>query len=262
MDSSNIPKIPRFPRHWRLGAVTLGVLAALAQASLAHEAGGIHSEKTAKAEAAFDLVHTRVSKDGEMLVFEQLVDGEAGSRTPTAKGSFAGAEVYSYVWPTSLDSGSVGFEPGSGILALALTSHPDFDDTPQLDENGDGKKDNDGGLWHSHWVVLTKDATCGPSGLKVRDIPEGAKPKLPPTWPGAAIYIDSPGYDLSLKGDAAQIHVPLKAVGFPESFNYDGVSAALQVNADLHNPLLCVSSVWDVASGDLTLPATWKVTDK
>ena len=261
MNNSNIPTTLRFPRHWRLGAVTLGVLAALAQASLAHEAGGIHSEK-GKAEAAFDLVHTRVSKDGEMLVFEQLVDGEAGSRTPTAKGSFAGAEVYSYVWPTSLDSGSVGFEPGSGILALALTSHPDFDDTPQLDENGDGKKDNDGGLWHSHWVVLTKDATCGPSGLKVRDIPEGAKPKLPPTWPGAAIYIDSPGYDLSVKGDAAQIRVPLKAVGFPESFNYDGVTAALQVNADLHNPLLCVSSVWDVASGDLTLPATWKVTDK
>lgn len=48
------------------------------------------------------------------------------------------------------------------------------------------------------------------------------------------------------------------AVGFPASFNYDGVTAALQVNADLHNPLLCVSSVWDVASGDLSLPATWK----
>lgn len=39
------------------------------------------------------------------------------------------------------------------------------------------------------------------------------------------------------------------------------VAAALQVNADLHNPLLCVSSVWDVASGDLSLPATWKATD-
>jgi hypothetical protein len=35
------------------------------------------------------------------------------------------------------------------------------------------------------------------------------------------------------------------------------VTTALQVNADLHNPLLCVSSVWDVASGNLSLPATW-----
>ena len=235
-----------------------GAFVASAQA---HEPGGIQSEKTAKVEAAFDLVHTRVFKDGDMLVFEQLVDGEVGSRMPSTKGSFAGAEVYSYVWPTSLDAGSVGFTQGSGILALALTSHPDFDDTPQLDENGDGKKDNDGGLWHSHWVVLTKEASCGPSGLKVRDIPEGAEPKLPPTWPGAPIYIDSPGYDLSVKNDAARIRVPLKAVGFPETFNYDGVTAALQVNADLHDPLLCVSSVWDVASGDLSLPATWNSKD-
>ena len=236
----------------------LALTALLASQAWAHGPGGIHSEKTAKVDAAFDLVHTRVFKDGSDLVFEQLVDGKAGSRVPAAKGSFAAAEVYSYVWPTSLDAGSVGFEQGSGILALALTSHPDFDDTPQLDENGDGKQDNDGGLWHSHWVVLTKDATCGPSGLKVRDIPEAAKPKLPATWPGAPIYIDSPGYDLSVQDDAARIRVPLAAVGFPQSFNYDGVTAALQVNADLHNPLLCVSSVWDVASGDLTLPATWK----
>ncbi|MGA6107015.1 hypothetical protein ABS648_14105 [Pseudomonas solani] len=237
--------------------MALAVAGAIAAPASAHEAGGIHSEKGGKVEAAFDLVHTRVSRDGDMLVFEQLVDGEAGSRVPSAKGSFAGAEVYSYVWPTSLDSGAVGFEQGSGILALALTSHPDFDDTPQLDENKDGKKDNDGGLWHSHWVVLTKEASCGPSGLKVRDIPEGAKPKLPATWPGAPIYIDSPGYDLSVKQDAARIRVPLAAVGFPKNFNYDGVTAALQVNADLHDPLLCVSSVWDVASGNLSLPATW-----
>lgn len=242
------------------------VSAVFATPVLAHPPGGIHSEKggpdKAAVDAAFDLVHTRVFKDGDNLVFEQLVDGKAGSRKPTPQGSFAKAEVYSYVWPTSLDSGAVGFEKGSGILALALTSHPDFDDTPQLDENKDGKKDNDGGLWHSHWVVLTKDATCGPSGLKVRDIPEGEKPKLPPTWPGAPIFIDSPGYDFSVRKDTAQIRVPLQAVGFPDSFNYDGVTAALQVNADLHNPLLCVSSVWDIASGKLTLPATWSVEEK
>ena len=232
--------------------------ALLASSAWTHGPGGIHSEKSAQVDAAFDLVHTRAFKDGSDLVFEQLVDGKAGSRTPTAQGSFAGAEVYSYVWPTSLNSGAVGFADDSGILALALTSHPDFDDTPHLDENRDGDKANDGGLWHSHWVVLSKDANCGPCGLKVRDIPEGAKPKLPATWPGAPIYIDSPGYNLGVNNDAAQIRVPLSAVGLPTSFNYDGVTAALQVNADLHNPLLCVSSVWDVASGDLSLPATWK----
>ncbi|HWD33130.1 MAG TPA: hypothetical protein VG536_16220 [Pseudomonas sp.] len=233
-------------------------LSLLATQVWAHENPGISSAK-GNAEAAFDLVQTRVFKQGDNLVFEQLVDGQAGSRLPSAKGAFAGAEVYSYVWPTSLDSSSVGFEAKAGILALALTSHPNFDDTPQLDENRDGKTDNDGGLWHSHWVVLSKDASCGPSGLKVRDIPKGAKPKLPATWPGAPIYIDSPGYALSVDKNAAQISVPLAAVGFPQSFNYDGVTAALKVNADLHNPLLCVSSVWDISSGDLSLPGTWKL---
>lgn len=237
-------------------ALALAISTLLATPAWAHEADHIHSA-TGKTDAAFDLVQTRVFKDGNNLVFEQLVDGKAGSRVPSAKGSFAGADVYSYVWPTSLDSGVVGFESGSGILALALTSHPDFDDTPQLDENKDGKKDNDGGLWHSHWVVLSKDESCGPGGLKVRDIPQGAKPKLPATWPGAPIYIDSPGYALSVEKNAARISVPLAAVGFPASFNFDGVTAALKVNADLHNPLLCVSSVYDIASGNLSLPGTW-----
>lgn len=239
-------------------ALALAISALFASQASAHGSNEIHSD-VSKTDAAFDLVNTRVFKHGNELVFEQLVDGKAGSRVPTAKGSFASAEVYSYVWPTSMNSGVVGFDDNSGILALALTSHPDFDDTPQLDENKDGKKDNDGGLWHSHWVVLSKDETCGPSGLKVRDIPKDAKPKLPATWPGAPIYIDSPGYALSVEKNAAQIRVPLAAVGFPETFNYDGVTAALKVNADLHNPLLCVSSVYDIASGNLSLPGTWKL---
>jgi hypothetical protein len=35
---------------------------------------------------------------------------------------------------------------------------------------------------------------------------------------------------------------------------YDGVTAALRVNADVHAPLLCVTDVFDIASGDLSLP--------
>ena len=35
----------------------------------------------------------------------------------------------------------------------------------------------------------------------------------------------------------------------------DGVTAALRVNASVHNPLLCVVDVFKVASGDLSLPA-------
>lgn len=36
------------------------------------------------------------------------------------------------------DASTVGFDADAGILALAVTAHPDFDNTPLFDENGDG----------------------------------------------------------------------------------------------------------------------------
>jgi len=105
----------------------------------------------------------------------------------------ARGQVFSYVWPTTLDSSSVGFESKAGILAFAVTSHPDFDGTPLYDENRDGRLDNDGDLGHSHWVVLQPYDACGKGALKVVDIPAGAKPRVPKTWPGLPILIDSPG---------------------------------------------------------------------
>jgi hypothetical protein len=175
---------------------------------------------------------------------------------PTKVGTLAGSEVFSYVWPTTLDPAAVGFEGKTGTLALAATAHPDFDDTPRYDEDGDGDVRNDGALWHAHWVVLTPDAACGPGALKVRDIPAGTSPKLPATWPELPLFIDSPGYDLDLTQGQIRVEVPLKELGFPAAFRYDGVTAALRVNASVHSPLLCVVDVFDVASGKLTLPGT------
>ena len=214
------------------------------------------SSAAGNAAAEFDLVLTEVRRAGDQLVFVERVSGEAGASVPTPVGKLAGSEVFSYVWPTSLDPAVVEFEGESGTLALAATAHPDFDDTPLYDEDGDGDPDNDGRLWHSHWVVLTPDDACGPGSLKVRDIPEGATPRLPRTWPGLPLYIDSPGYEPEIAGPEIRVQVPLSAVGFPESFQYDGVTAALRVNASVHDPLLCVTDVFDVASGDLSLPGT------
>ncbi|MFT0632848.1 hypothetical protein ACMFY5_12140 [Pseudomonas sihuiensis] len=42
----------------------------LASPVWAHGPEGIHSEKSGQVEAAFDLVHTRVFKEGSDLVFE------------------------------------------------------------------------------------------------------------------------------------------------------------------------------------------------
>lgn len=206
----------------------------------------------------FDILHVKITTVGADLIFQQEVRGKVGTKVPKVNGKLAGAEVYSYVWPTKLNSSSVGFEKDSGILALALTIHPDFDDTPLYDEDGDGNKKNDGDKWHSHWVVLVPDNACGKGALKVRDIPKGKKPKMPKTWPGLPIFIDSPGYNFSLKNSEVLVRVPLKEIGFPKQFNFDGVTAGLRINQQVHAPLLCVANVFDIGSDDLSLPGKSK----
>lgn len=201
---------------------------------------------------AFDILSAEVTRaEGDLVTFRLTVAGAAGADRPAAVGGLNGAPVWSYVWPVTLDPDAVGFEPGTGILALAATSHPDFDDTPAADEDGDGNAGNDGGLWHAHWVVLTPTGTCGPGALAVRDIPEGTTPKLPPTWPGLPLFIDSPTVAPLLDGPSISLTIQLPGAA---GAGFDGVTAALRVNADLHAPLLCVSDVFDIASGDLSLP--------
>ncbi|MCG7535162.1 hypothetical protein [Pseudoalteromonas sp. OOF1S-7] len=228
----------------------------LIQSAAAHQQhlGHIVAPATEATLASFDIVHAKVVTDGTHLIFQQAVNGEAGREHPEKQGALAGAQVYSYVWPTSLNSAAVGFEADQGILALALTIHPDFDDTPLYDEDGDGNKTNDGDNWHSHWVVLVEDKACGAGALKVKDIAPGSTPKLPATWPNLPIFIDSPGFDFTIQQSEVLVRVPLSAVGFASNFSFDGVTAGLRVNQQVHAPLLCVSKVFDVASGDLSLP--------
>ena len=177
------------------------------------------------------------------------VTGKAGSQKPKKVGQLKGSKVDAYVWPTKLDPSAVGFAKGSGILALAITAHPDFDDTPLYDENGDGNPNNDGEGWHSHWVVLVEDKACG-GGLKVRDISPG-QDVLPATAPGLPIALDSPGMSPILKGKTVKITMPVQGA---ESINFDAVAAKLQVHAEGKAPLLCVTGTYKVASGNLSLP--------
>lgn len=148
----------------------------------------------------------------------------------------------------------MGFEKSAGILALAVTAHPDFDDTPLFDENGDGDTSNDGNLWHSHWVVLQENQQCGEGALGVVDIPEGKKPRLPKTWPGLPILLDSPGWNPTFNSETVEVRVPFEDIGLVENASFDGVTAGLRVNQSVHAPLLCVVNVTDIASGDLSLP--------
>jgi hypothetical protein len=218
--------------------------------------GGIHSEhgKTGDTDPSFDIVHAKVTTKGNIANFHMAVYSGAGDRKPAPSGKLAGSHVFSYVWPTSLNSAVVGFEENAGILALAVTAHPDFDDTPLYDENADNNSGNDGNIWHSHWVVLQPDEQCGKGALGVVDIPEGSSPRLPGTWPGLPILLDSPGWDPTFSGDSVDVKVAFNNSTDLSNTNYDGVTAGLRVNQSLHAPLLCVVDVMDVASGDLSLP--------
>lgn len=217
-------------------------------------AAGITAEAGNAKLAEFDIVAARIATEGRIATFTMSVVGTPGAAKPDAVGALAGAPVYSYVWPTSLDPATVGFAAGAGILAFAVTIHPDFDDTPLFDESNSGATDDDGGVWHSHWVVLGPDEACGPGALKVIDIPEGETPALPPTWPGLPLLIDSPGWSPQFAADTLTVRVPFAEIGAVEAATFDGVTAALRVNASAHAPLLCVTDVFDVASGNLSLP--------
>lgn len=219
-----------------------------------HHHGGIQAEKKNIELAPFDIIHTKITTEGSIATFHMAVSGNAGDNTPTTSGQLAGSHVFSYVWPTTIDSYEVGFDKQAGILALAVTSHPDFDDTPLYDENNDGDTGNDGNLWHSHWVVLHPDERCGKGALGVADIPEGVKPRLPATWPGLPILLDSPGWDPVFSAEHVEVRVPFADMAVVEQANFDGVTAGLRVNQSVHSPLLCVVNVIDIASGDLSLP--------
>ncbi len=204
----------------------------------------------------------RYEADLDLVVFELKVAGEAGATRPSAAGQMHGAPVLAYVFPTTLKPEQVGFAPGEGTLALVATSHPDFDDTPLWDEDADGDTRNlgDGLIFHCHWVVLVSDERV-PGGLAVKPVGDSApEAVLPPTSPGMPIYLDSPGFSVVLRGDTLRIPVPSWRIRGLEDFRYDAVTAYLEVNLeDTTRPTLGVYEVYDVLSGDLSLPGAFEL---
>ncbi|WP_394746942.1 hypothetical protein [Spongiimicrobium salis] len=197
----------------------------------------------------------------EHHVFEIQVKGTAGKSKPTAVGSVNGAPVLGYVFPTNLKSTDVGFSKTEGIVALALTSHPDFDDTPLWDEDFDSNYANDGIIWHPHWVVLVSDDRV-PGGLSVKTFDtEDKSVVLPAINPGMPMYMDSPGYNIVTQGNAIKVVVPKFRINNVTEFSFDGVAAYMQVNTEWKEknmPMLGVYAVYSVASGDLSLPYSVK----
>ncbi|WP_299124850.1 hypothetical protein [uncultured Tenacibaculum sp.] len=190
-----------------------------------------------------------------ITVWEISVNGTAGKTVPIKNDQLDGAPVLGYVFPTSLKPTDVGFNQTDGIVALALTSHPDFDDTPLWDENNDQIYNNDGVIWHPHWVILHQDKRVA-GGLSVKQFKKADKTVvLPPTNPGMPMYMDSPGYPVTTKGNTIKVVVPNYRMNNQTDFNYDGVTAFMKVNTSNKNlPMLGVYEVFSVASGNLSLP--------
>lgn len=202
------------------------------------------------------------NKKWGQLEFEIIVQGQAGRSVSKPAGKMNGAPVDGYVFPTTLSSEDIGFSKTEGIVALALTAHPDFDDTPLWDEDGDGDYANDKIIWHPHWVVLVEDKRV-PGGLSVKEF--DAKDKtvvLPKTNPGMPMYMDSPGFQVVTEGKAIRVVVPDYRVRFNTSFKYDAVGAYMQLSTGEDGshassgkmPMLGVYKVYSVLSKNLSLP--------
>jgi hypothetical protein len=241
------------------GAAFAGALAlatAAAQTPEATPTAGVPAAPTAGT-PDLEITDARVRhlQDLGLLVFELDVAGEAGATLPEAHGALDGAPVLGYVVPTNLAADAVGFHHDEGIVALAVTAHPDFDDTPLWDESADGDYANDGELWHSHWVLVGPDERV-PGGLTVLEVAKAdAARVLPPTAPGLPLYLDSPGFPVQIDEATVRVVVPAPRIAADPDFTFDAASTYLQVNtSDPARPMLGVYDVYGVLSGDLSLP--------
>ncbi len=201
----------------------------------------------ATADLKLKAVAVEYLKDLDRLGFAQRVGGSAGGTKPQALGRMDGAPVMAYVFRTTLKPDDLGFGATDGLVALAVTSHPDFDDSPIWDENADGRYDNDGGTYHSHRVVLVEDARA-PGGLAVKEFKKGTDVKTPGTHPKLPLYLDSPGYSVVLAGDTLRVLVPAHRVNNRTDFTYDGVTAFLRHTHGGATPLLGVYEVYSAAA--------------
>lgn len=246
---------------WLVAAsLTLAVPAALSADEQKAEAGAEIRPTAASADLKLEKAQVTYHPELELVVFELQVAGIAGATVPHPVGGMDGAPVLGYVFPTTLKPEQVGFKGVEGIVALAATSHPDFDDTPLWDENGNGDPSDslEGKIFHTHWVVLGPDDRVA-GGLAVKPADDLAA-SLPTTAPGMPIYLDSPGFSVVLQGKTLRIPVPAWRIRDLESFNYDAVTAYMQVNtSDPSRPTLGVYQVYSVLSGDLSLPQTFRL---
>jgi hypothetical protein len=69
------------------------------------------------------------------------------------------------------------------------------------------------------------------------------------------IYLDSPGFSVVRSGTTIKVLVPTDRVSGRTDFQVDAVTAYMEVNtSDDSRPMLGVYEVYEILSGDLSLP--------
>lgn len=146
-----------------------------------------------------------------------------------------------YVVPTSLPPDAVGFRNAEGIVPLAVTSSPDFDDTPLWDEDRDGDYTTQ---WFAHWILAGPDARV-PGKLALLAASDEPTEVLPPTAPGLSLYLGSPGLTVQLRDQAIRVLAPVPRIVADPTCNCDAAAAYAQVNAS--DPQRPMRSVYDMS---------------
>jgi hypothetical protein len=209
-----------------------------------------------------EIISTKAVYRAELkeLVLSVRVKGTAGATTPDSTGKLQGAGVLSYLFLTTLKPEDIGFGQTDGIVALALTSHPDFDYSPLWDENNNGNYTDDGRSWQSHWVILVKEARVG-GGYAVKELEKDDKTiKMPTTSAfNVPVYMDSPGFQVVIKNNTMKVIVPSYRINNKIDFNFNAISCYMTFNtSDPNLPMLGIRNIYYTASKNMTFPYTVK----
>jgi len=200
------------------------------------------------------------NKDLQELVLSIKVKGKAGATTPDSLGKMDGAGIVSYLFLTDLKSEDIGFGKTDGIVALALTSHPDFDLSPLWDENNNGVYSDDGSTWQSHWVILTKEERVG-GGYAVKELnKEDPTIKLPSTAAlNVPLYMDSPGFQVVTKDHTIKVVIPSYRINNKIDLKFNAVTCYMTYNiTDPNLPRLGIRNIYYKASEEIQFPYSVK----
>ncbi len=161
-----------------------------------------------------------------------------------------------YLFPTTLSPTDIGFGNVSGTVALAIMSHPDYDDTPLWDENRDSDYHNDGAEYHTHWVILRNDQLTVRRSFRGKNIVPLTAPRRGNNLGSAPImYLDSPGFPVTITDDTIQVLVPAQRVSHNITFGYNGVTVEHKRSLSDGRPILRKTTIFDIRSrGETSSP--------